>query len=86
MCQNPDVVQPLREEIINVLKEEGCEYRPQSWKLPVVLMFSCAREGSKVSLYKMKLLDSFMKETQRLQASHGNGVSLVSLFSLQISY
>ncbi|EKG11520.1 Cytochrome P450 [Macrophomina phaseolina MS6] len=44
LCANPEYFEPLREEIMAVLKEDG-------WK--------------KTSLYKMKLLDSFMKESQR---------------------
>ncbi|KAF7198377.1 Cytochrome P450 monooxygenase [Pseudocercospora fuligena] len=45
LCTNPEVVQPLRDEIVGVLKEDG-------W--------------AKTSLYKMKLLDSFMKEVSRM--------------------
>lgn len=45
LCDNPEIVQPLREEMIQVLREDG-------W--------------SKTSLYKMKLLDSFLKEVQRI--------------------
>ena len=44
LCETPEVVEPLRREMIKVLRENG-------W--------------SKVSLYKMKLLDSFLKEVQR---------------------
>ncbi|EEU38661.1 uncharacterized protein NECHADRAFT_95128 [Fusarium vanettenii 77-13-4] len=40
----PEIVQPLREEIISVIGEHG-------W--------------AKTSLYKLKLMDSFMKESQR---------------------
>ena len=45
LCDSPEAVQMLREEIVRVLREDG-------W--------------SKNSLYKMKLLDSFLKETLRL--------------------
>lgn len=44
LCDNPEIVPMLREEMIGVLLRNG-------W--------------SKVSLYKMKLLDSFLKEVQR---------------------
>lgn len=44
LCETPEVIPLLRDEVLKVLGEEG-------W--------------SKVSLYKMKLLDSFMKEVQR---------------------
>ena len=44
MCATPEIIHPLREEIVNVLKTEG-------W--------------SKQSLYKLKLMDSFLKEVQR---------------------
>ncbi|KAI1076359.1 cytochrome P450 [Whalleya microplaca] len=44
ICEYPDAVQQLREEIIQVIQENG-------W--------------SKTSLYKLKLMDSFMKEGQR---------------------
>lgn len=45
LAKNPELIQPLREEIISVLREQG-------WK--------------KTSLQSMKLLDSVLKETQRL--------------------
>lgn len=44
LCETPEVVEPLREEIIRVLRNEG-------W--------------SKVTVGKMRLLDSFLKEVQR---------------------
>ncbi|KAH8668636.1 ent-kaurene oxidase [Xylariales sp. PMI_506] len=44
ICEHPEVVQPLREEIIQVISEHG-------W--------------AKTSLYKLKLMDSFLKESQR---------------------
>ncbi|TPX19316.1 hypothetical protein DIZ76_017104 [Coccidioides immitis] len=46
ICKNPDVVQPLRNEIVRVLKEEG------GWTKNV---FS-----------KLHLMDSFLKESQRM--------------------
>ena len=45
-CVYPEIVGPLREEIISVLKENG-------W--------------TKVTLYKLCLMDSFLKESQRLR-------------------
>ncbi|EUC32268.1 hypothetical protein COCCADRAFT_37788 [Bipolaris zeicola 26-R-13] len=45
LAREPELIEPLREEIISVLKKDG-------W--------------SKISLYNMKLLDSAMKEAQRL--------------------
>ena len=47
ICEHPEVVQPLREEIIQVIGEHG-------W--------------AKTSLYKLKLIDSFLKESQRLHS------------------
>ena len=46
ICEHPEVVEPLRKEIIEVLSESG-------WH--------------KTSLYKMKLMDSFLKEGQRVR-------------------
>jgi hypothetical protein len=46
LAQNPDIIGPLRKEIIEVLTEGG-------WK--------------KSSLYNLKLMDSVIKETQRLK-------------------
>lgn len=46
VAENPEILKPLREEIVSVLKAEG-------WK--------------KTSLYNMKLLDSVIKESQRLK-------------------
>ncbi|QIX02158.1 hypothetical protein AMS68_007675 [Peltaster fructicola] len=45
ICKHPEVVKPLREEMVSVLRENG-------W--------------SKTTLYKMKLVDSFLKESQRI--------------------
>ncbi|KAM0718727.1 hypothetical protein Q7P37_005798 [Cladosporium fusiforme] len=44
ICQHPEVVQPLREEIISVISENG-------WTKP--------------ALQKLRLMDSFLKESQR---------------------
>ena len=46
---HPEYVQPLREEVITVIKAEG-------W--------------SKTTLYKLRLMDSFLKESQRLHPSN----------------
>ena len=45
-CDTPEVVQPLRDEVIEVLSQNG-------W--------------GKTSMYKMKLMDSFLKEVQRIR-------------------
>lgn len=46
ICQHPEIIKPLREEIISVYREDG-------WQ--------------KTALYKMKLLDSVIKESQRIK-------------------
>lgn len=46
ICQHPEIIKPLREEIIAVHREDG-------WR--------------KTALYKMKLLDSVIKESQRIK-------------------
>lgn len=46
IAQHPEIIQPLRDEMISVLKAEG-------WR--------------KTALYNLKLLDSVMKESQRLK-------------------
>ena len=46
LCEHPEYIQPLRDEMVSVLSKEG-------WK--------------KTSLYQMKLLDSTLKETQRVE-------------------
>jgi hypothetical protein len=46
LAQHPEYIKPLRQEVIEVLGEQG-------WK--------------KTSLYKLKLLDSVLKESQRLR-------------------
>lgn len=45
VCRHPEIVAPLREEIIRVVGENG-------W--------------AKTTLYKLQLLDSFLKESQRM--------------------
>lgn len=46
IAQHPDLFQPLREEITNVLTAEGFK---------------------KTALYNLKLMDSVIKESQRLR-------------------
>lgn len=46
LCEQPELAQALREEVIEVIQEDG-------WK--------------KTALYKMKLMDSVLKESQRLK-------------------
>ena len=55
ICEHPEVVQPLRDEIIEVISEHG-------W--------------AKTSLYKLKFMDSFLKESQRINSmSEGKPIS-----------
>ncbi|KAF4535002.1 Cytochrome p450 [Lasiodiplodia theobromae] len=54
LTANPQYIDLLREEIVQVLKEDG------GWK--------------KTSLYKMKLLDSCMKESQRVHVLGANAM------------
>ena len=57
LCQQPGLVQALREEVISVISTEG-------WK--------------KTSLYKLKLMDSVLKESQRMKPiSIGEYASIV---------
>lgn len=53
LCEHPEIIEPLRKEIIEVITEHG-------W--------------AKTSLYKMKLMDSFLKESQRV-----NTISITSM-------
>ncbi|EUC33567.1 hypothetical protein COCCADRAFT_4868 [Bipolaris zeicola 26-R-13] len=46
LCAYPEYIEPLRHELVTVLKESGM---------------------TKAGLYKLKLMDSFMKESQRLK-------------------
>jgi cytochrome P450 len=54
LCQHPDLIQPLRQEAIAALKDDG-------WK--------------RTTLYKLKLMDSVIKESQRLKPA-GMSMSL----------
>ena len=58
LYRNPELIEPLRQEIIQVISEDGWE---------------------KTSLYKLKLMDSVLKETQRLQpvSTGKSGLTLV---------
>ncbi|RYP11131.1 hypothetical protein DL765_007880 [Monosporascus sp. GIB2] len=46
LCAYPEYIEPLREELVTVLKEEGM---------------------TKAGLFKLKLMDSFLKESQRFK-------------------
>lgn len=48
-CIEHDLIQPLRDEVVQAYTEDG------GWK--------------KTTLYKLKLMDSVMKESQRLNAA-----------------
>lgn len=61
LTANPQYLDLLREEIVQVLKEDG------GWK--------------KTSLYKMKLLDSCMKESQRVHVLGASKLLLLCLLS-----
>lgn len=46
LCSHPEYIEPLRDELVTVLKESGM---------------------TKAGLFKLKLMDSFMKESQRIK-------------------
>lgn len=54
LAQHPEYIQPMREEVIDVLGKHG-------WK--------------KTSLYNMKLIDSVLKECQRLRPVNDSKIS-----------
>lgn len=62
LCRHPELIAPLREEVISVIREHG-------WQ--------------KASFYKLKLMDSIMKETQRLAP---NMISLFPLASCTLTW
>ncbi|KAI8714881.1 hypothetical protein NCS52_01209000 [Fusarium sp. LHS14.1] len=64
ISQNPEILKPLREEMISVLREEG-------W--------------SKTSLYKMKLLDSVIKESQRMKPTEIVSMMRLALDDIKLS-
>ncbi|OJD28632.1 cytochrome p450 [Diplodia corticola] len=51
LCEHPEWIEPLRDEVHSVLSEEGGEWR-------------------KSTLFKMRLMDSVLKESQRLSPVH----------------
>lgn len=57
LAKNPEIIQPLREEIVSVLGAEG-------WK--------------KTALYNLKLLDSCIKESQRMKPINAGKISAKS--------
>ncbi|KAI8659979.1 hypothetical protein NCS56_01216200 [Fusarium sp. Ph1] len=64
ISQNLEILKPLREEMISVLREEG-------W--------------SKTSLYKMKLLDSVIKESQRMKPTQIVSMMRLALDDVKLS-
>jgi len=64
LTEHPEYIQPLREEVINVLSNHG-------WK--------------KTSLYSMKLMDSFLKEVQRLRPINDTSLQRLSLSDVRLS-
>ncbi|KAM0433860.1 hypothetical protein ACHAPT_003803 [Fusarium lateritium] len=64
ISQNPEILKPLREEMISVLQEEG-------WR--------------KTSLYKMKLLDSVIKESQRMKPTEIVSMTRLALEDVKLS-
>ncbi|KAL0934388.1 cytochrome p450 monooxygenase [Colletotrichum truncatum] len=64
ILQNPDLIQPLREEAIRVIGEEG-------WK--------------KTSLHNLKLMDSVLKESQRLKPVQIVGMNRRVMENVQLS-
>jgi cytochrome P450 len=68
LCEHPEFVAPLREEIISVVREEEAAGRKKSvW--------------SKNMLFKLKFMDSFLKEVLRLHPS-----TFGKLFILSLTY
>jgi len=64
LAQNPELIQPLRDEVAAVLGTEG-------WK--------------KTSLYKMKLLDSVLKECQRLRPINETSLQRLAVNDVKLS-
>ncbi|KAF6813799.1 cytochrome p450 monooxygenase [Colletotrichum plurivorum] len=64
LAQNPEMIEPLRKEVMDVLSEGG-------WK--------------KTSLYSMKLLDSVVKESQRLKPLQLASMQRVALDDVTLS-
>lgn len=63
LAEHPEYIQPLREEVINVLSKHG-------WR--------------KTSSYNMKLMDSVLKECQRLRPINDSEEALPYSMSLQL--
>ncbi|KAF2994023.1 hypothetical protein E8E14_001934 [Neopestalotiopsis sp. 37M] len=64
IAQNPDILAPLREEIVSNLRESG-------WQ--------------KSSLYNMKLLDSVLKESQRMKPTEVVSMTRLALEEVELS-
>jgi cytochrome P450 len=64
LCAHPEVIQPLREEIVAVIQEEG-------WK--------------KTALYKLKLMDSVLKESQRMKPVNITSMRRLALEDIKLS-
>ncbi|KAF2120197.1 cytochrome P450 monooxygenase [Lophiotrema nucula] len=64
LCNNPDLFEPLRSEIVEVVQKEG-------W--------------SRAALYQMKLMDSFLKESQRMHPSSAVTVNRLLLGNIRLS-
>ncbi|KAF7536103.1 hypothetical protein G7054_g4850 [Neopestalotiopsis clavispora] len=64
ICQYPDVADQLREEVVNVVGENG-------W--------------AKTSLYKLKLMDSFLKEGQRIHPMSAAAMGRLVETEIQLS-
>jgi len=64
ICQNPDVVQPMREEIIAVISENG-------W--------------TKAALQKLRLMDSFLKESSRYSPMNSLSMNRFAERQLELS-
>jgi cytochrome P450 len=64
ICGNPEVVQPMREEIIAVISENG-------W--------------TKAALQKLRLMDSFLKESSRLSPLNNVSMNRFAMRELELS-
>ncbi|GKZ76438.1 hypothetical protein AnigIFM56816_006702 [Aspergillus niger] len=64
LVQNPEILEPLRKEIVDTLQQHG-------WK--------------KAALYNMKLLDSVIRESQRLKPINNASMRRVALKEVKLS-
>lgn len=64
VCQHPELFQPLREEIVRELKDEG-------W--------------TRTTLHRMRLMDSFLKESQRMHPASAASVNRYLYGDVQLS-